>query len=189
MADADLGRGVAQVVDDDRHRQVAEIIRQLRQVAPVDQELNVPAKQRDTVGHGSHPAHLDAARIEDIDADAPDAGPVHVAERRFVDRLVDHGDAPTAGTEARHGVQGAGVVGAIDAGLDDDAALNPKGRHDPAVGVDRGVGRRVGATGRVWEARRRAENMKMAIAGPRRHGQRRRSRIRIGWRAGSEHGY
>src|SRR5438552_3771308 len=87
----------------------------------------VPASVRGAVDRGleawTADRRIGLAGGFEIDPDAADAGAVHPVKLIVGCPLVDDGDSPGPRAELPQRLERAGVVGAIDARLDDDHAL------------------------------------------------------------------
>ena len=105
----------------------------------------------------------------EVDPYAANAGAIHVIERGVGSVAVNNSDGASFGSELPGGIEGAGIVGAVDAGMDDHDALNVQSAVQRAGLIDRCVFRGVDARGRVREAVRISEDVRVAVARAHRH--------------------
>ena len=139
---------------------------ELRRLADVDMELDVPTEAGDAAGERVEGRQGQAAPVLAIDANAADAGAIEDVQARVGEIGGNDGDGAETLRVAREGVEDEGVVGAVDARLDEDGAADAIGVHQPGIVGKRRGNRRVVALRRQRIARGRAEDMDMGIAGP-----------------------
>ena len=102
-----------------------------------------------------------------VDPDSTNADPIHLGECRIGRAIVNNRHAARVRGELAYRVERAGVIGPVDAGLNDDDAADVEGAMELAHFVDgRGL-RRIGPPGSEREARRIAKDVRVAVAGPR----------------------
>lgn len=104
----------------------------------------------------------------DVEAGGAHAGLAQVVEDTVGGMRVDHRDTPQARRITTQRVDQRAVVGPVDAGRDENAALQAERIQMRDELFGRGHGRRVAAPGGEWKAIVRAEHMRVRIARSRR---------------------
>ncbi len=153
----------------------------------VNQELDVPPERLDALGEALQPGQRDRSagigHVDQVEANTANPGPVEALQLVIRNRIVDRGHASARRPAFGHGLQQRRVVGAVDAGLDDDRPFDAERAEHPEIRRQQGVGRRVDTVGRVAVAGCGAADMGVAVTGTRRQGDARSARLGIGRRA------
>jgi hypothetical protein len=106
---------------------------------------------------------------DQVQPDRADAELVELAEFRFAGVVVDLDHAAAARAQAPEDVGEQAVVRAVEAGLDEDHALDAEHLGHPQVRVESAVGERVERVGDVRVAG--LEHVEVGVAGAGRHGE------------------
>ena len=128
MADSLIGLHVAQVPDRHINRHAVEGRPQVFHLMHVDEDFQVPAQILEAFGefpHGPDAVERHAALVDDVDPHPADAAGMQVFQFPVGDIPVDGGDGPEPAVHPVDGIQHAGIVGAVDAGLGQHRALDP----------------------------------------------------------------
>src|SRR5688572_32731490 len=118
--------------------------------------------------------------LNEIEADAADAAGVQLREVAVREAVVDVRDAAIAAAALRDRVQDHRVVDAVAARVDEHRARQTQRLLELDEALERRVGRRVAAIGRVWILVAGPEDVAMRVAGVARRTVLRHPRVRIG---------
>ena len=154
------------MIDHQIARQAREHRLVVRQLAPIELKLHVPAERRNPRRHGLQNVPGQRAAGEHEEADAADAETGQPVKLGIGDRLIHDRDPARAGAKRFHRLDRAAIVGAVCGGLHDHDALDAEPfAHLQIVG--NGCIRRIDARGRrLWIAA--VVYMHVGVAGARR---------------------
>ena len=171
-------RQSAHVIEDHGNGQRRKDREQVAPQVPRHVHLDVPAELRDLPGHTGQVFERRPAFHRRDETGAPDAARVQLAQLFLGHVRVHHGDAARpVKPQFLHRRRGAPVVGAEDACLHHDAALQAERIEHRQIVGNQGVGRGEAAVGRIGVPGFGPEDMHMAVAGQAGNGQRRPLRV------------
>ena len=125
LVEAAADRDAPHVVEDVRHREAGEHLGVIDEIGGIDVQHKVPAEPGDALHHRPEALGLGrpAEMLDEVEASAPDAGVVELAELVVAERLVDHRHAGIATASVAESVEHRRVVGAVAARLHENGVL------------------------------------------------------------------
>ena len=190
------GSGRAHVIDHDLGREAAEHGVEIGMVLDVEQELHVPAQLLDALGQPARHAELQAGPGGAVDAETANAGLGQAPQLIVGDVLADQRDAAQPAGVCLDRIDDEAVVVAVEPGLHQHAAREARGVEHREIVVEIHRRRRIEPRRGVGILVPRAEHVRMAVCGVRRHHEvrpahvsdRRRAHGGIGdWRPDAAH--
>src|SRR5712664_2415413 len=121
------------VVDDEPAGQPLDLRLDLRQLAPVELDVGVPAEWMHARHQGIHDVEAEGAAVQRHDAQPADAAPGEALELGLRNAGLDHSHAFRAFSEFLYGIQSDGVVVRVSVGLHHDHALETEALLHGAV--------------------------------------------------------
>ena len=188
LLEAVRGLDPSHVVDDERHVDAPEKIVLRQDVLRIEVQHDVPAQRldaRDQTMEYVQVRHA-AQMLDEVEADAANSSRVQARQFRIVDRTLDAGDTAIGALARGNGIQGHVHLRSMAAGMHDHGPGNPQARVQPAQILNRCIGRRIAAIGRIRKSIGRSEHMAVRVACTRRQDERGLDGIRIRRQAAPE---